>query len=203
MRFYKYKQISDPHQYYFSQLRLYYPHSVSDVKVWENDKVQFRKAYTDAKSSIEYVKSKVMRYQEKVEDAQSKAQEEFDNQIGDMLDATKEQQEVDCLNEGTAETDIFMAPDPDDMVSSESRTSYNANDGFYKKMDLCSLDFLSSETRKLDSDQRHIVDIGVSFVQQVKKYNVSTTIKKLIPPLVVAHGGAGCGKSHVINIMTQ
>ena len=203
LRFYKYKQISDSHQYYFSQLRLYHPHSVSDLELWESDEVLCRKAYDDAKSSIKYVKGKVMKYQEKVEIAQSKAQEEFDNHIGDMLDATKEQQDEDCLNEGTSETDAFMAPDPDDVVSSELSPSSNAKDGFYKKLDLCSIDFLSSETRELDSDQRHIVDLGVSFVQQVKKYKGSSTIKKPVPPLIVAHGGAGCGKSHVINIMTQ
>ena len=49
---------------------------------------EFRKAYNSNKVAIKYVKSKVMKYQEKVESAQSKAQEEFDNCMGDILDST-------------------------------------------------------------------------------------------------------------------
>ena len=36
-----------------------------------------------------------MKYQEKVECAQDKAQEEFDNRMGDILDSTKEQLETE------------------------------------------------------------------------------------------------------------
>ena len=39
-----------------------------------------------------------MKYQEKVECAQDKAQEEFDNCMGDILDSTKEQLETDRGN---------------------------------------------------------------------------------------------------------
>ena len=42
-------------------------------------------AYNDNKESIDYVKSKVMKYQEKVESAQSKAEVEFDICVGDIL----------------------------------------------------------------------------------------------------------------------
>ena len=31
----KYKQLSEPHEFYFSQLRLYHPHSVEDMTDWE------------------------------------------------------------------------------------------------------------------------------------------------------------------------
>ena len=90
LRFHKYKQLSDPHQFYYSQLRLFHPHSVKDQQIWESNLGQCMNAYIEAQTSIEYVKSKVMKYQEKVEIAQSKAQEEFDNCIGDLLDANKE-----------------------------------------------------------------------------------------------------------------
>ena len=116
LRFHKYKQLSDPHQYYYSQLCLFHPHSVDDQKFWESDLDKCMNAYNQAKSSIDYVKSKVMNYQEKVENAQSKAQEEFDNCVGDLLDANKEQQDDDCREEGTTAPDTFMALDSDDMA---------------------------------------------------------------------------------------
>ena len=143
-----------------------------------------------------------MNYQEKVENAQSKAQEEFDNCVGDLLDANKEQQDDDCREEGTTAPDAFMALDPDDMANSESSVLANGNDGFYKKIELYNLDHLCAETRNLDTDQRLTVDIGVSFVQKIHKH-LNHKFSTSPPPLIVAHGGAGCGKSHVINLMTQ
>ena len=49
-----------------------------------------------------------------------------------------------------------------------------------------------------------IVDIGTSFAQNIRKAALRkfpSTLPK--PPLVIGHGGAGCGKSFVINLMTQ
>ena len=94
-----------------------------------------------------------------------------------------------------------MALDPDDMVTSEEEVPANGNDGFFKKIELYNLDYLCAETRKLDTDQRQIVDIGVSFAQKIYKHLNHKSLKS-VPPLIVAHGGAGCGKSHVINLMT-
>ena len=37
LRFHKYNQISDPHQFYYSQLCLFHPHSVKDQQIWESD----------------------------------------------------------------------------------------------------------------------------------------------------------------------
>ena len=53
------------------------------------------------------------------------------------------------------------------MANSESGVPANGNDGFYKKIELYNLDYLCAETRTLDTDQRLIVDIGVSFVQKL------------------------------------
>ena len=89
LRFYKFKQTKDPHQYYFSQLRLYHPHTTEELDAWEADFDTCKNAYDKAKSAIDYVKSKVMKYHDKVESAQDKAQEEFDNCMGDILDSTK------------------------------------------------------------------------------------------------------------------
>ena len=32
LRFHKFKQTTEPHQYYFSQLRLYHPHDTNDLE---------------------------------------------------------------------------------------------------------------------------------------------------------------------------
>ena len=49
------------------------------------------KAYSEDRESINYVRSKVRKYQEEVEVAQMKAQEEeYESCVGDILDPTKE-----------------------------------------------------------------------------------------------------------------
>ena len=121
-------------------------------------------------------------------DAQSKAQEEFDSYIAEMLDPTKEQLEADCLDEGFEEPSKFMAIDPDDY--SLDKKDYEIKDGFYKKINLDSLDYLCKETRKLDPDQRLVVDMGVQYAQNVIK-SMSHSGKKPAMPLVAVHGGAG------------
>ena len=92
-----------------------------------------RKAYNSNKEAIEYVKSKVMKYQEKVESAQSKAQEEFDNCMGDILDSTKQQQEDDCLDEGTHDPEEFMALDPDNHHDND-KIDNKMKDSLFKKI---------------------------------------------------------------------
>ena len=179
---------------------MYHPHRPADLHDWEKSEQKCFEAYNENLDAIKYVKSKVMKYQDKVDEAQSKAQEEYDTYMADLLDPSKEQQEGDCLDEGVQEPETFMAIDPDDY--SIDTKDYQIKDGFYKKINLDSLDYLCEETRKLDADQRSVVDIGVQYAQNIKKSDKSVSSKPN-PPLVVVHGGAGCGKSFVINLMSQ
>ena len=117
--------------------------------------------------------------------------------MGDILDSTKEQQETDCLEEGLHEFEEFKALDPQEHLDSGDIQNV-PNDNFFKRIELDSIDALSSQTRKLDADQRSVVDIGVSYAQKIRKPGL-----KPKPPLVVVQGGAGCGKTFVINIMFQ
>ena len=113
LRFHKFKKTSEAHQYYFSQLRLYHHHRPADLKNWEENEEKCKDAYDENENAIKYVKSKVMKYQDKVDEAQGKAQEEFDSYIADMLDPKEEQQEADCLDEGLHDPSKFMAIDLD------------------------------------------------------------------------------------------
>ena len=201
LRFHKYKQIEDPHQHYLSLLRLYQPHTVKDLDVWENDQQACINAYHRHKQSIDYVKSKVMKYQDKVEKAQAEAQSEYDQTVGDMLDAAKEQNETDCADEGVHENDRFVALDPENAPLETVQTS-EARAGAYRAVELISLDELITLSRGCDSDQRAVVSLGVEFAQNMRKTRYRN-IPSPKAPLIVVQGGAGSGKSFVINLMAQ
>ena len=201
LRFHKFNQTKEPHQYYFSQLRLYHPHRPADLENWQTNEEACIIAYEKNKAAIQYVKSKVMKYQEKVDEAQIKAQEEFDSYIGDLIDSTKEQQEADCIDEGIQDIENTIAIDPDDYYK-DRETNERSNVGYYKKIELNDLDYLCTETRTLDPDQRKVVDIGIQYSQNINKHLAIPSLMPK-PPFVVVHGGAGCGKSFVINLMSQ
>ena len=57
-------------------------------------------------------------------------------------------------------------------------------------------------TYKLDSDQRVVVDKAVAYAKDLIKPN-TLRLANLTPPLIVVQGGAGTGKSMVIDVVTQ
>ena len=61
---------------------------------------------------------------------------------------------------------------------------------------------MKEKTRNLDEYQRHIIDVGVKFSKDVVKARKNFS-KPPESPLVMVHGGAGAGKSTVINVLAQ
>ena len=202
LRFHKFKVLSEPHEYFFSQLRLYHPHSKSDLDIWENDYDKCKKDYDENLNGIKYVKSKVMKFQEKVESSQDKAQAEYyDAAVGDILDSTKEQDMSDCRDEGLQESDTFVAFDPS-LATVDKSELCEAKASKYVKVELSNLDDLLNRTRSMDRDQRNIIRLGVEFASNLRKSR-NKNVKRPISPLIVVQGGAGSGKSFVINTVTE
>ena len=198
LKIHKYKQHDDPHQFYFSQLRLYYPHTPTDLEIWEESMEACRATYDANIAAIQYVKSIVMKYEDKVEKAQSAAWQENveaskeQHKIADTLDPTGVQNQEDLEEIGVSDSDEFVALDPNlaGNMPDSNETMRILNDGKFKRIVLYDLDNLLARTRSLDLEQRSVVAIGVEFVYNLKKsYSNHTN-----PPtalLVVVQGGGG------------
>ena len=202
LRFHKYKLTSEPHEHFFSQLRLYHPHNKTDLDIWEQDEEKCREAFLKNEEAIKYVRQKVMKYQQKVEENQAKAQAEYDAAIGDILDSTKEQDMTDCRDEGMQDPDDFVALDPS-LAPRDKSELCEIKASKYVKIELHNLDDLLIKTRNMDTDQRRIVRIGVEFASNVRKSRNKKGVKRPSPPYIVVQGSAGSGKSFVINTMTE
>lgn len=74
---------------YLSQLRLYNPLSKTDHDIWEGDDEKCKEAYEINEESIRYVRRNGMKYQQKVEESQAKAQAKYDAAVDDILDSAK------------------------------------------------------------------------------------------------------------------
>ena len=69
-------------------------------------------------------------------------------------------------------------------------------------MQLDDIKLLREKTRQLDFYQQKVVERGISFCRNVvKAQNPKNCLPE--PITTIVHGGAGCGKSTVINILKQ
>ena len=122
----------------------------------------------------------------------------IDSNVGDLLDPAKEQDNDECEEVGGSEHSDFAFKNPDDLADKDAlNTDYT-----YKKIELYNTDDLERMTRTLDEDQRIVLDKAVDFALSIKKFknNKSVSVK---PPLLIVQGGAGSGKSTVIDIVSQ
>ena len=72
----------------------------------------------------------------------------------------------------------------------------------YKRIEIPGDMELRENTRKLDKYQKEVLNIAVKLAKDIVKARKFGN-KRLTPPLLIAHGGAGSGKSTVINVVTQ
>ena len=72
----------------------------------------------------------------------------------------------------------------------------------YKQVVYPATDELRKSTESLDEFQKEVVNIAVSFAKDVVKARKQSNVHPK-PPLLMVHGGAGAGKSTVINVVAM
>ena len=199
-RFHKINKTKHPHEYYYSELQLYSEfrmESELEAENFEQCKVIYeQKSNNSDLSKIQSVKSILMNHLESVEEATETALEMVKSNIGDTLDSALEQDNDDCEQMGFTDNPDFVFKDPGEFVTQKEISKR------YKEILLYDEEVLNSMTRKLDEDQRQVLDIGVNFAKNiVKARKAKGTVTK--PPLMVIQGGAGSGKSTIIDVLSQ
>ena len=199
-RFHKFNKLKNPHEYYYSELQLYSEYK--DENDLEPENFDKCKALYDRKSShnnisrINNVKSVLMEYLQSVEEGTERAEEMHDTNVGNILDSAFEQDNEDCEEIGTTTHADFVHKDPSnfyDQTVEERR---------YKGINLCDDQTLDTISSNLDEDQRLVLEIGVDFAKSIKKTRKNKD-SPIEPPLLIVQGGAGSGKSTVIEALSQ
>ena len=203
LRFHKFKRDKNLHEHLFSELQLYRPHTNNKK---DGLKYNLKKEREDLDicqetfqaSEINKVKNKVMEFLESVEEGVEAAQELMKSTIGDELDPQNEQDKAECEGEEIEYNPDFVAKDPSEFYG-EMETP--ASTGMFKKVDINCEEELATLTYQLDQQQRMVLDIGVNYAKQML-ISRKTPIK-VTAPLLIIQGGAGSGKSTVINVLAQ
>ena len=200
LRFHKYKDENKQHSFYFSELLLYYPH-FDEMEIFPEDETACTKLYFAKQQEISLVKSQVMEHLQGVEEARYFVEKSLaeNKSVGDDLDAAGEQEEDDCDYEGLVEHPDFLHLDPDVLPKSEDVIRVQK---CYRQIEVDELSILCEKTRQLDSNQRKVVDIALTYAKDMVKCLYRNT-KMSKPPAVLVPGGAGSGKSATINILKQ
>ena len=128
--------------------------------------------------------------------------EEFISNIGDKLDPNKEQEDQLAKEEGEHENLDMAVKDPTLSGIMTDETVVTSGDRTFRKIELQDDKELFAKTRTLDVDQRAVIDKVVGFARQYQRALARKNPWPKSPELIV-HGGAGSGKSHVIDVLSQ
>ena len=199
LRYHKFNREKNPHEYYFSELQLYYPHSLKRTygpTLSKERECMEKCLLTYNKSELHKVKGKIMEFLESVEEGLERAKE-IQNEIGDELDPQNEQDKDECEAIGVQDHPDFVSMDPTNIEDSSERN----NTGIFKTVKLLSDEQLTQNTEKLDNDQRLVLSLILTYAARLKISRKTPIDVK--PPLLIIQGGAGAGKSMLINTIGQ
>ena len=200
LRFHKVKEENNPHNFYFSELLLYYPH-FDEEEIFPNDEHECTMLYLEKQEQIAKVKSQVMEWLQAVEEARYFVEKSLIEQksMEGQLDPTGEQENDDCEYEGLIEDPNFLQFDEDEVSDDKKRTN---NEKIFRPIEVEDTKTLFEKARMLDTYQRRVLDICLTHAKDLVKALKQNKKPPKAPKLMV-HGGAGCGKSTVINVIKQ
>ena len=88
--------------------------------------------------------------------------------MGILLDPTTQQDNADCQIEGVAEHPEYLHIDTDDLQMQEEPKT-NSNQQRYRTIEISDENDLKKRSRKLDEDQRTILDKAVKYAKDIVK----------------------------------
>ena len=99
VRFHKFKQKTNPHEFYYSEMQKYLPFK-KEKELFPNNFKKCEKKYKLNKKQIDFARQLIMPYLKSVEEGRERAEEIIANDNGKTLDPTKEQEDDDDASEG-------------------------------------------------------------------------------------------------------
>ena len=203
LRFHKVNRDNQPHKFFLSELMLYIPFRDEDEFHPDNPDA-IEDIYMKNQERIKKIKSKVMEHLHDVEEARyyvEEANKKLDlSEIEVTLNAAGEQENAECQEEIEELHPDYVHLDTENIEIKEESDGLIQN--IYRKIDLPDMKTLKEKTRRLDPFQRSVIDIGLQFAKDILKSERKANSLP-VPPYLMVHGGAGAGKTHVIESLSE
>ena len=205
VRFHKKRQDIDPHRFFLSELMLYYPFRDEKKDLHSDNEELCAKLYIREFANIQKVKAQVMKHLENVEEARFMVDEYLKSEeklkeVAIDLDPENEQDIGECMMEENEMHPDFEHLDPSGLE--DPCTDQVKKEKTFKPIDVGNIEELREQSRKMDFYQKFVIEIAIRFargnIKALKPKN-----RRPIPPTVMVHGGAGSGKSTVINVLAK
>ena len=197
LRFNKPNKDNNPKKYLLHEVMLYRPLK-EEVNIDEVESL-YNETY-EGKRKVDLVKGQVMEHLEGVEEARyyvEQVKKEIDlAEVAKTLDPTLEQSNAECNEEHEIEHPKYSHIDPEHIESEQEPRKA----GNYKNIEIPNQDELKRRTRRLDKWQREVLNIGIKYAKDVVKGRKQGN-PPAKPVLLMVHGGAGAGKSAVIDVL--
>ena len=200
LRRHKFNPEKDEHEYCYSELLLFSPWRCED-ELFPQDPKKCLQLYTKQHKSIEAVKKKLFPHLADVEMGRAMVEnfEANENEIGAELDA-----EGEMTEEGIEEAKIveeFAGLQPGDAHEVGEKGDAEAAP-FFRVPVLLEMDELVERTRRLVWEQKVALNVVIKYCREVAMMRRTGHWKPVKAPLLTIIGGAGTGKSMLINTIS-
>ena len=199
IRRHKFKQDKDAHEFFFSELLLFFPWR-EEVELFPNDAQKCGELYIKVKQRVEAVKAELFPHLNDVELGRAMVENfEFDinPDVGAAVDAEGEQSnELEAVAELA---DEYGGLDPEDLEEEQDQPQDKGGAPFFRAPPVVEMDELREKTRKLCWEQMVVLQKVLDYCRDLTMAKNSGRRSTVKPPLLIVHGGAGTGKSMLIN----
>ena len=204
LRFYKANAQKNPFKFFLQELLLFVPFGLAengdtkDLLTHSDDKIA--QLYDKYQEHIREVKSQVLPFLEDVTEQRHYA-EEVNRQINlEEIAAEvapgKEDDNMKTLEADVPEGGDFVAVDPELLENGEEHVRISD----YGRIIIPDKMELIRQTRRLDPEQRRVLDIAVGYAKKIKRARVKGK-RFPDPPHLMVHGPAGTGNNFEINYL--
>ena len=203
-RIHKKREDNDPHRFFLSELMLYTGWT-DEQQLGCDDEDKCRDLYLEKKNGIQFVKKHTMPFTQGVEEARHYVQEAMKNEreensnVGQELDPELEQEILECQDDEEQLHPDYVQINPDDQDFENNVTQIKKT---FRNIEIQTSDQMLEKARNLDEFQKKALHLFVNFAQ-----DVIIARKGKVPypraPFLMVHGGAGSGKSTLINSISQ
>ena len=157
-------------------------------------------------TKIDLVRRGLFPHQLDVEEGREMVEKyEFDKteETGMDVDPDGEQQLNDDGEVSIEDATEYLGLHPEELIDDSDIAEVPLPDKMYHVNTIMDMDTLLEETRHLCSEQRVVLNIIISYCKDLKRSSSSPSVSCPKAPLLVVHGGAGTGKSTLINVLSQ